>query len=69
MENTVFMLCSDGFRHVITEQEIYEKLNPYVLTDERQMRDNAAWLTELNKQRMEVDNISAALVKICQEAG
>ena len=24
----IFMLCSDGFRHVITEQELYEKLNP-----------------------------------------
>lgn len=65
--DTVFMLCSDGFRHVISDDEIYEKLNPYALSSERTMKENAVWLTELNKQRREPDNISVALVRTCQE--
>lgn len=65
--DTVFMLCSDGFRHVISDDEIYEKLNPRVLSSEQVMKENAVWLTELNKQRREPDNISAALIRTCQE--
>lgn len=67
MPDTVFFLCSDGFRHVIFEQEIYEKFNPAVLLNEQIMHENAVWLTELNKNRHEVDNISVALVRLCQE--
>lgn len=59
----IFMLCSDGFRHVITEQELFERLNPYVLTSEQSMLDNAVYLTELNKYRREQDNISVILVR------
>lgn len=66
-QNSVFVLCSDGFRHVITPEEIYEKLNPGVLVNEKVMKRNAIWLTELNKQRREVDNISVAVVGTYQE--
>lgn len=64
--NTVFALCSDGFRHVITPEEIFDKFNPRVLVNEQTMKNNAVWLTELNKQRREVDNISVALIRTCQ---
>lgn len=60
----VFMLCSDGFRHVITEQELYEKLNPNVLNSEEAMKENSVFLTELNKYRREQDNISVILVRV-----
>lgn len=60
---TVYMLCSDGFRHEITPQEIYEKLQPVRMTDEETMRRSAWELVELNKQRRERDNISVALIK------
>ena len=60
---TVYMLCSDGFRHEITPQEIYEKLQPARMTDEETMRRSAWELVELNKQRRERDNISVALIK------
>ena len=63
---SVFVLCSDGFRHVITPEEIYDKFNPNILVNEAVMKENAVWLTELDKQRHEVDNISVALVKVCQ---
>ncbi len=61
--NSVFMLCSDGFRHEITPQEIYEKLQPGLMVDEQTMRQSAWELVELNKQRRERDNISVGLIK------
>lgn len=61
--NAVYMLCSDGFRHEITPEEIYEKLQPNVLYDEHSMQRNATSLIELNKQRQERDNISVVLVR------
>lgn len=64
---STFVLCSDGFRHVITPEEIYQKLNPSVLVNEPVMKENAVSLIELNKQRREVDNISIAVIKTCRE--
>lgn len=61
-----FVLCSDGFRHVVSPDEIYAYLNPEVAYNERTMKENAVALTELNKQRMEVDNISVAVIRTCQ---
>lgn len=61
--NAVYMLCSDGFRHVISEEEIYEKFRPDVLLDEHMMNTNATDLIELNKVRQERDNITVALVR------
>ena len=60
----VFMQCSDGFRHVITPEEMYRYLSPAVLTDEQKMHDNAVYLTELNKSRRETDNITVSLIKV-----
>ncbi len=61
--DTVFVLCSDGFRHVITLEELYEFLNPTRLMDEQVMLDSAVYLVELNKYRREDDNISVILIK------
>lgn len=61
--DTMFMLCSDGFRHLITEEEMYEHLNPNDLTTEEYMAEQAQYLTELNKYRQETDNISVALIR------
>ncbi|MGM0903005.1 MAG: PP2C family protein-serine/threonine phosphatase [Bacillota bacterium] len=60
----VYMLCSDGFRHMITEEEIANAISPSVLTDEGTMKQKAIELVELNKQRQETDNISVLLMKI-----
>lgn len=62
-QNAMYMLCSDGFRHEITAEEIFEKLQPGVLFDEDTMQQNASALIERNKQRQERDNISVALVR------
>ncbi len=63
--NTVFMLCSDGFRHEITPREIYERFQPGALADEQSMHARAWELVELNKQRRERDNITVGLIKTC----
>lgn len=62
-ENAVYMLCSDGFRHVLAPHEIHEKLNPSVLYSDADMNRNATELIELNKQRGETDNISVAMIR------
>ena len=61
--NAIYMLCSDGFRHEITADEIFAKLQPGVLFDDYTMQQNAISLIELNKQRQERDNISVAMVR------
>ena len=61
--NAVYMLCSDGFRHEISEAEIYEKFQPDVLFDDSTMSRHSQDLIELNKIRRERDNISVILVR------
>ena len=62
-QNAVYMLCSDGFRHEITEAEIYQRFQPAVLNDTNAMNNNSLQLIELNKQRAEKDNISVLLIR------
>lgn len=61
--NAVYMLCSDGFRHEITENEIYQYLNPNVMVDADGMKRNMDSLIDLNKQKQERDNISAVSIR------
>lgn len=62
-KDSVFMVCSDGFRHVIEPREFYEKLKPECLVTEEKMKEMAVYFTELNKSRREDDNISVALIR------
>lgn len=62
-EKGAYMLCSDGFRHEITEAEIHESLNPINLMNKDAMHNNAKYLIEQNKSREEKDNISVLLIK------
>ena len=61
--NQCYMLCCDGFRHVINANEFFRFLNPGANTDPGTMQQNLIYLTELNKQRLETDNITAALIR------
>lgn len=63
LTNGVYMLCSDGFRHKITQEEIYSGLNPNILLDENSMNNNTLRLIDINKQRQERDNISVIAVR------
>lgn len=62
--NECYMLCSDGFRHVVTAEEIQHSFAPSQNGDEKIMKDNIFQLIELNKERQETDNISSILIKI-----
>ncbi len=63
VEKGTFVLCSDGFRHEISEAEIYETLKPINLPNETTMHNNSKYLIEQVKRRQEKDNISVILVK------
>lgn len=69
-----FLLCSDGFRHELSEQEMYD-YGHLALNDvkwrvacrqqnSRVMSGQLRYLIEQNKKRMEKDNISAVLLKV-----
>lgn len=62
--NENFLLCCDGFRHVISPEEFYEGLNPQVAAVEAQMTANLQYFVDTNKYRQETDNISAVLVHL-----
>lgn len=63
LPGTIFLLCSDGFRHVVTPEELYQYLSPYRLFNEETMHEGIEYLAELDKYRQEVDNISAVLIR------
>lgn len=62
-----YLLCSDGFRHVISPQEIYNALCPANQGGTDDMNNNLRFLIEEDKRRKEKDNISAILVYAGQE--
>lgn len=64
VENGTYLICSDGFRHEVTQEEIYEKLQPNRQIDKLAMKENVRSLIDLIKQRNERDNISAILLKV-----
>jgi Serine/threonine protein phosphatase len=61
-EEAVYLLCTDGFRHELMPEEIYQYLNPQVLADKEQSQIRIRQLIDLNKQRNESDNITAAVI-------
>lgn len=63
IEKGMYMICSDGFRHQITEEEIYESLNPANMVNKQAMHSNVLYLIDLVKKRKEKDNISVVLIK------
>lgn len=62
-KDATYLLCSDGFRHQITENEIYEFCCPNHNVDSISMQKNIQHLIEVNKSRQERDNISAILIR------
>lgn len=59
-----YLLCSDGFRDKVTDEEMVSSLRPGGLADEAAMEEQLVRLTELNMQRGETDNITAILIKL-----
>ena len=63
VQGSSFLLCTDGFRHEVREEEIMTWLASGVAAEEQIMQWHLAELVELNKQRGETDNITALLIK------
>lgn len=59
----VYMLCSDGFRHKITAQEIRDAFQKDILSSQDIMHSQARGLISAVKQRQERDNISVVLIR------
>lgn len=62
-KDAIYMLCSDGFRHHITPEEMIDKIGPVQAYDEEKMKYGCIYLTELVKNRGETDNITVALIR------
>ncbi len=64
IEKGAYMLCSDGFRHEITKDEMFKSLNPEKLQNKEAMHTSSLYLINLVKLRDERDNISVVLIKV-----
>lgn len=62
---TMYMLCSDGFRHCISKKEIKENLFPVSKKNISKMKVQEEKLIDWNKKRGETDNISVITVYAC----
>lgn len=62
-EEDALLLCSDGFRHVVSGTEIQEHLQSGNLKDENIIKEKLTDLVGLNMSRGETDNISAIYIK------
>lgn len=58
-----YLLCSDGFRHQISEEELLYALKPARNKDIKEMKRNLEKVVALCKNRQEHDNISAVLMR------
>ncbi|WHY85479.1 protein phosphatase 2C domain-containing protein [Neobacillus novalis] len=63
-EGDLFMLCTDGFYHEVSEDEIFTSLRPDRFSKEKQMKETLVRLVDLVKKRMERDNISVLITKV-----
>lgn len=63
VERGIYLLCSDGLWHELTEEELLETLNPHRLQRKHAMHAAAQFLFHLVKRRQEQDNITAVLVR------
>lgn len=62
-----YLLCSDGFRHVIGQDELYFCCNPEQCRTQEDIQEQLERLTERNKQCGERDNISSILLQVGKE--
>lgn len=66
IERGMYMICSDGFRHEVSEAELFQSLHAANFADKQAMHGKARYLIDLVKSRGERDNISVVLIKADQ---
>lgn len=62
-EGQAMLLCSDGFRHCVTEQELADALRPEQIREEEQIARRLKEIGGACMKRGERDNLSAVYVK------
>lgn len=62
-KDTLYLICSDGFRHAVSNEELLSALSPRKMKTEKQMQDCLWKVVQTVKRRGESDDISA--VAIC----
>ena len=65
-EQAVYLLCSDGFRHKITGEEMQQAFFPENMQSSRSLLRQCRSLVRLNMERQEHDNISVIAVKVTE---
>lgn len=62
-KDKTYLLCSDGFRHKLEDQEIIDALEANVCVSNYNMQSTLESLVNLIKKRQERDNISAIVIR------
>ena len=63
----LYMICSDGFRKMVSDEEIKQRLLPSANNDRETLKSNLEYLMKLNMERNESDNITALAVRYAAE--
>lgn len=67
IEDTAFLLTSDGFVHEISEHEIYQKFSPQHLENQELISEECENAIQLVKDRGEKDNITVIAIVVIME--
>ena len=59
----VYMLCSDGIRNKVSDDELYYFFHPTCMDSRGAILNNINYIFELNKLRSETDNMTVAVIK------
>ncbi len=61
-QNTTFILCSDGFTHLVTEEELYEAYQPEGIWNKEQGNEICKNMVQLVMDRKERDNVTVVAI-------
>ncbi len=67
-KGAAYMLCCDGFRHVVSKEEMQQTLFPFKRSDEKALKRRLEKLTALNRTRGEMDDISVIIIYPLEES-
>lgn len=59
-----YILCSDGFRHTVTSEELLAGFSREKMLTESDIEKQCKYFVELNKSRQERDNISVIVAHL-----
>ena len=64
MDNDLYIVCSDGFRHLVKAPEMERAITEEDPQTRAEINDLLGYLVEENKRRGETDNITVAAVRV-----